>query len=78
MSTDRIADFEKLIVQLGREQHLIEYKKGHFIRKINGHIGIQYSIRSATANKELFFTNKQQLSLILSKLVADRYSSTKG
>ena len=74
----RAADFEKLIVQLGREQFLIEYRKGQYVRTIVGPIGMQYAIHIAATKKEVFFLSKQQLSLLLNKLNADRYSSTKG
>lgn len=74
----KAADYEKLIVQLGRETYLIEYRKGQYIRTISGPIGLQYAITTVAGAKEHFFKTKQQLSVLLNKLVADRYSSTKG
>ena len=73
----KTADFEKLIVQLDRQPHLIPYSDGQYIRSLNEATGHKFAIRKRSGI-EIWFSTKQQLSLILSKLVADLYSSTKG
>jgi hypothetical protein len=75
---NRAVEYEKLIKQLGREEYLIEYRKDHYVRTITGPIGLQYAICVAPMKTEYFFTTKQQLSLLLSKVLANRNSSMRN
>jgi hypothetical protein len=73
-----IADFEKLILQLGRDALLIPYSPGHYVKQISDSPEPIFVICQSSSNKEHCFKTKKQLSLILNKMQAFTFMCCKA
>jgi hypothetical protein len=73
-----IADFEKLILQLGRDALLIPYSPGHYVKQIADGPEPMFAVRNASTNKNHLFKTKLQLSVFLNKLQASAFMMSRN
>jgi hypothetical protein len=73
-----IADFEKLILQLGRDALLTPYSPGHYVKRISDSPEPMFAIRQASPSKEHFFKTKLQLSVFLNKINASTFMMSRN
>ncbi len=73
-----IADYEKLILQLGRDALLKPYAPGQYVKQITDSPEPMFAIRQASTNKEHSFKTKLQLSVYLNKINAATFMMSRN